>query len=440
MAAAAGVAVAASGACLAAAGPARRAALGRFSWRVLSAVSAAAGRAVAAARRAVAAARAVPREAFAWDGQHVTTCSELSSCTPLIACSVGRRNGRGAHYAAIQGGSPTAVRCAGHNSSGQLGTGGYAPRARLSATHPELIEIAAVACGEDFTVALESGGALRSWGDYALGRRGVGNCAHVVGGLPSVAVLGVGSSFVIVVTRSDEAYGWGQNWHGQLALGQNNSTALPQRIASLRQRGLRRLACTAVSVVAEAAAELLWWGWDGDQKQLLPATLHGAGGICFPLRGVGLSGHDVTVADATGRAWCGSISHRDRGPFRVIELEGERAVAVAACSGVCVVLTDEDRLYDIYAAGRGRALCRQINRFYPQLPRGLVPYGGAGSDHIVLVPDHCGGKERLRVFARVAARRGVPADPLRSSLTPFMVSAMFLGGPPNDPFGAASSP
>eukprot|EP01062_Namystynia_karyoxenos_P077884 TRINITY_DN7936_c0_g1_i3.p1 TRINITY_DN7936_c0_g1~~TRINITY_DN7936_c0_g1_i3.p1 ORF type:complete len:437 (+),score=101.10 TRINITY_DN7936_c0_g1_i3:80-1312(+) len=402
-----------------------------------AAAAAALGGALAAVGGAVvAAAGAVQLAAFTWDGNSIAECAELASRRPLRACSVGRESSLDHHYATVSG-PGGAVRCAGANSEGQLGSRDAAGRGPLGPTDPPLAAIS-VGCGENFTIALHSDGAMSSWGTDIFGAvgRGGDSSPAVIDGVPPVAVLGVGWNFVIAVTHSGHAYGWGAQHHGQLALGHAARPSFsPQRLPALCGRGLRRLACAYASVVAETAAGLLWWGWDLEQSQLLPAELSCAAAR-FPLRGLAHFGFAVVAADGAGAVWGGSIRHGGRAPLRRIGLAGERAVAAAAAQYLAVVLSEEGRLYDVEPGyDCHQDFCREIRSRHPQLPLGLVPHGGASSQHVVLVPDHCSGKARLRLFARIAARLELPADPLRASLTMYVVDRVYVHGNDADPFG-----
>eukprot|EP01062_Namystynia_karyoxenos_P028718 TRINITY_DN21716_c0_g4_i1.p1 TRINITY_DN21716_c0_g4~~TRINITY_DN21716_c0_g4_i1.p1 ORF type:complete len:433 (+),score=76.60 TRINITY_DN21716_c0_g4_i1:86-1300(+) len=396
-----------------------------------AAVAAAVGGALAAAGGAVVAAvGAVQLTAFTWDGNFIRECPELASSGPLLACSAGYD-----HYATVSGSRGGAVRCAGDNGVGQLGTRDMSWRRRaLGATDPPLTAIS-VGCGFGFTFALHGDGAVSSWGrnytGQSLGRGGDSRPA-IITGIPPVALLGVGTDFAIAVTHNDDVYGWGRCGFPATM---REVVPYPERIPVLCGRGLRRLACASGIVVAEAAAGLFrWCGLRGE----LSAKLACSADMCFPLRGLAHfhysafmdSAFMVVAADGAGAVWVHALNHT---PLHRV-LAKVRAVAAAAAERTAVVLSEEGQLYDV-RPGRGRIpdLCRAISS--PQLPLGLVPHGGAASRHVVLVPDHCGGKARLRIFARIAVRLGLPADPLCARLTLYAVNGVYVHGGPADPFG-----
>eukprot|EP01062_Namystynia_karyoxenos_P028717 TRINITY_DN21716_c0_g2_i1.p2 TRINITY_DN21716_c0_g2~~TRINITY_DN21716_c0_g2_i1.p2 ORF type:complete len:425 (+),score=83.48 TRINITY_DN21716_c0_g2_i1:86-1276(+) len=388
-----------------------------------AAVAAAVGGALAAAGGAVvAAAVAVQFTAFTWSGKRIRKCPELASSGPLLrASSAGTY-----YYATVSGCRGGEVRCAGDDIFGQCA---------LGAADPPLTAAVSVGCGAEHTVALHGDGAVSSWGDGELGRDGDSRPA-VITGIPPVAFLGVGKEFTIVVTHSGDVYGWGWAICGQLALDPTPAhVKYPERIPELCGRGLRRLACASNAVVAEAAAGLLRWGGAGGWRLELPTALTCSADMRFPLRGLAhsLSGLFVVVAaDRAGAVW---FTEDKRGPLYRI-LAKTRAVAAAAARDIAVVLSEEGRLYDVrphpYANG---ATCREISSVHPQLPLGLLPHGGADSSRVVLLPDHCSGKARLRLFARIAVRLRLPADPLCARLTLYAVNGVYVHGGPEDPFG-----
>eukprot|EP01062_Namystynia_karyoxenos_P044967 TRINITY_DN3328_c3_g1_i1.p1 TRINITY_DN3328_c3_g1~~TRINITY_DN3328_c3_g1_i1.p1 ORF type:complete len:406 (+),score=50.28 TRINITY_DN3328_c3_g1_i1:82-1299(+) len=398
------------------------------------AAAAAAGIAVAAAAAGAATAAGAARFlAFTWDGVRIEARPELATSCPLRACSVGRDEYWCSFYAAVTGDSDEHLHVAGWC---QLGAEQDRAQRVLASMEPPLSGISSVGCGLAFAVALHRCGALSSWGcpeAMALGRGGPASRPAVVAGVPPVALLGVGTCFAIALTRDDKAYAWGKNSSAQLCLGRAGGfEPVPRRAERLCGLGLRRIACGGSCAVAETVGELVWWGTVAREEQFRPKRVPWEGPVSLPLRGlvlIELVECTAVAVDADGAVWCCRLrSGMRRAPL------GRRALCIAAGHYAAVALTEHGLLYDIRLVGN-EASCRCINLLHPELPLGLVPHGGAGSFEVALIHDHCCGKERLRLFARIAARVGVPSDWVRVTLTPLMVGAVHLTGTAADPFG-----
>eukprot|EP01062_Namystynia_karyoxenos_P013178 TRINITY_DN14748_c0_g1_i4.p1 TRINITY_DN14748_c0_g1~~TRINITY_DN14748_c0_g1_i4.p1 ORF type:complete len:323 (+),score=55.60 TRINITY_DN14748_c0_g1_i4:71-970(+) len=114
-------------------------------------------------------------------------------------------------------------------------------------------------------------------------------------------------------------------------------------------------------------------------------------------------------------------------PVRIAALSGRRLRIRRTC---IVALTEAGELWDV----SDPAACRSISARLP--PRqGLVPCGGVVARRVVLVPDHCGGRRRLTLFARLSIRLEIPGDPVREVLAPLVVHGDYITGPSSDPFG-----
>eukprot|EP01062_Namystynia_karyoxenos_P022212 TRINITY_DN18494_c0_g2_i1.p1 TRINITY_DN18494_c0_g2~~TRINITY_DN18494_c0_g2_i1.p1 ORF type:complete len:470 (+),score=68.18 TRINITY_DN18494_c0_g2_i1:85-1410(+) len=318
---------------------------------------------------------------------------------------------------------------------------------------------AAVRAGNHYFLALSRKGSVCSWGrggdeevDWVLGRRDCGGVPCEVKGLPEddpVIMVETGFLFAIAVTRSRAVYGWGSNRGGVLALdGRPAEVPTPQRSAELSRRGLRRIACGRAFAVGEAGQELVYWGVCGPDFGPLARKPHWgpvplrprAGAVAFPLRSLAAGTlRTVAAADAAGQLWCAWDVEHCISPAGLPA--AERVVRVACCcvgdwlTSLAVALTAEGRLWDC----RESVPCRSIDATHGR-PLGLLPRGGYMAFRIFLIPDCCGGKGRLRLFARIAMRLRVPSDPLLAVLTVLMVHGDFFTGPLDDPFGCPAAP
>eukprot|EP01062_Namystynia_karyoxenos_P050531 TRINITY_DN39342_c0_g1_i1.p1 TRINITY_DN39342_c0_g1~~TRINITY_DN39342_c0_g1_i1.p1 ORF type:complete len:469 (+),score=89.29 TRINITY_DN39342_c0_g1_i1:82-1407(+) len=365
----------------------------------------------------------------------VRRASELDAAGPIKSCSVG-----GDHVAlvAVRGGG---LLCRGGNSDGQLGVGDEAPREGLCVTAPPR-RASAVGAAQGVTVALRDDGRVFSCGDEGLIGRG-GDCTvpAEVGGLPPVALLATAADCAVVISTGDDAFVWGTRqslyswWPG------DPEQPRPMRLAAFSGLGIRRLALGPETVAETKQGELLLW--EGGVRCLIREFAHPSTGgaeqqparlkpphMRFPLRSLVIDGWgQVYAADGAGTVWsfpCASDNSavNRRLPRRAVQLAGMRNDLVA--------LTEEGGLWtgtDHYNSWRPIRVARSDR------PLGLLPYGGPQATQVVLAPDYSGGLERLRVFARIAVRVGVPCDPLREVLVPFVVHEVYLTGPSTDPFG-----
>eukprot|EP01062_Namystynia_karyoxenos_P048400 TRINITY_DN3681_c1_g1_i1.p1 TRINITY_DN3681_c1_g1~~TRINITY_DN3681_c1_g1_i1.p1 ORF type:complete len:529 (+),score=55.11 TRINITY_DN3681_c1_g1_i1:77-1588(+) len=406
------------------------------------------GSTCATARRGAARRGGCALTAYSYDGMHCSASDAFPQ--PATSCCRGAR-----HQASVSANG--LVFCKGENYGGVLGVGDRMPRKGFVRVRLPWLA-AAVSCGDSFSVALRRGGtAVCSWGEEGvmLGRSGASKLPAEVQGLPPgdpVALLEAGPRSVIAVTQSGDAYGWGSNMSGELALPlTTRQGGVPLRIAALSGRGLRRLTCGGsgrngsirFAVAETGAGELLGWGVLPVQAAVSaarqvpqpPRQLHPrAGRIIFPLRTVAAGcAAAVAVADGAGQLWClweGQDNLASVG-LPTMERVVRAAVGEAICLGAnafIVALTAGGCLWECRAA----AFCRSITAAHPDL-LGLLPCKTrAGS--VPLIADVCGGIARLRLLARIAVRLRLPCDPVHAILTGFVVHQDFMTGPADAPF------
>eukprot|EP01062_Namystynia_karyoxenos_P013176 TRINITY_DN14748_c0_g1_i2.p1 TRINITY_DN14748_c0_g1~~TRINITY_DN14748_c0_g1_i2.p1 ORF type:complete len:446 (+),score=69.43 TRINITY_DN14748_c0_g1_i2:77-1339(+) len=406
--------------------------------------------------RGTAAEDAARPRAWSWNGARLYALPVLTACPGVRSCSVGW------DHTAVVCGRQRAVRSHGANASGQLGAGDTKAHKTYIPTDPPLHWAASVQCGMKHTVLLRPNGEVCSWGHSSvLGRDGDPPAPAKVLGLPPVAAVFPGLGCTIVLTRDDGAYAFGDN---ALSLPPDTDPGGPVRIAALSGRRLRRIAFAPLLGVAEAGQQLLWWAFGNQTARTLnvqlPAPLRCGDEVAFPLRSLAAgiepasaSAPDpklvhAVAADAQGALWfcTADVASRACSPPRRAALGAERVVKVVAAGGTsffvtasrtlrirrtCIVaLTEAGELWDV----SDPAACRSISARLP--PRqGLVPCGGVVARRVVLVPDHCGGRRRLTLFARLSIRLEIPGDPVREVLAPLVVHGDYITGPSSDPFG-----
>eukprot|EP01062_Namystynia_karyoxenos_P013777 TRINITY_DN14952_c0_g1_i1.p1 TRINITY_DN14952_c0_g1~~TRINITY_DN14952_c0_g1_i1.p1 ORF type:complete len:445 (+),score=80.18 TRINITY_DN14952_c0_g1_i1:91-1425(+) len=332
---------------------------------------------------------------------------------------------------------------AGNNEWGALGTGDCNPRDGLAATRLPW-PAAAVSVGRGFSVAVRQGGAaVFWWGDDVCGGHNPVALPAALQGLPvgdPVTLLDAGGNGVVAVTASGVALFWGRyySWFRDVHV---HDVAAP--IAAFTGRRLRDLACGEQFVTAETAdGVLLCREWGRPDARQVPQPQPPNEAPAFPLRCLVANFSRIAYADAVGRVWQQHVPFVAgvSSPRRALLPEAQRAVRLAAAEGEgdyyrvedphVLALTERGELWDCPELGP----CRSISAAQPELPRGLLPYGGPAARRILLVQDSSGGKARLVLFARIAMRIGVPSDPVRELLPPFVVHEAYITGPASDPF------
>eukprot|EP01062_Namystynia_karyoxenos_P014140 TRINITY_DN15096_c0_g1_i3.p1 TRINITY_DN15096_c0_g1~~TRINITY_DN15096_c0_g1_i3.p1 ORF type:complete len:467 (+),score=86.06 TRINITY_DN15096_c0_g1_i3:65-1465(+) len=258
-----------------------------------------------------------------------------------------------------------------------------------------------------------------------------------VAGLPPgdpVVAVEAGDGVAFARTASGAVYGWGGEF-AEAGLAPTRTTAIP--VAS-RHR-VRRIVGSPYCLLAETEHDQLayldCYHSDFDRApELVPVRLRRR--VAFPLRHAAAGCPALILADALGAVFRIYYLGSPRKPKRVRLPEGQRAVRVAggrsgAMFGpaLLVALTESGELWDCH-----RSRARSISAAHPGLPLGLQPCGGFEAERILLLPDRCCGKARLRLCARIAVRLGLPCDPLREVLPRYAVASCYIVGPPHDPF------
>eukprot|EP01062_Namystynia_karyoxenos_P082369 TRINITY_DN9265_c3_g1_i1.p2 TRINITY_DN9265_c3_g1~~TRINITY_DN9265_c3_g1_i1.p2 ORF type:complete len:482 (+),score=95.03 TRINITY_DN9265_c3_g1_i1:89-1447(+) len=313
---------------------------------------------------------------------------------------------------------------------------------------------AAVSCGGDHRAAAvrRGGGAVCEWdmkdADFSEGGAALGVPADkvlAVAGLPpgdAVAAAEVGEYGAVARTANGAMYGWDPGFV------ENGLAATSTTAIQIAPRRVRSIAVACVGVLAETEDWTLTffpnynrYSPDSDPRLCYHQRFDPV--VALPLRHMAASHHLFILADAHG-AVCtttrGSpVGGRLLEPVRVHLPEGRRAVRVAgAIAGgilAVVALTECGELRDCTGRWYGRGVRARSISAARGLSLGLQPCGGSRADRILLLPDTCCGKSRLRLVARIAVRLGLPCDPLREALTPYAVARCYIGGPAHDPFG-----
>lgn len=166
----------------------------------------------------------------------------------------------------------------GHDTSGELGTGGALPGTDASTPQPvsglgasSTNPVIAIAAGDSFSVALKKDGSVWSWGNNASGQLGNGTVGtdsstpHQVNTLgPSttnpVIAISAGSAFVVALKKNGTVVAWGNNNSGEL--GNNTTTSSLNPVTAIAAgSGVVSIATGAAHVLAlRATGTVLAWG------------------------------------------------------------------------------------------------------------------------------------------------------------------------------------
>jgi alpha-tubulin suppressor-like RCC1 family protein len=137
----------------------------------------------------------------------------------------------------------------------------------------------AVACGDDFTIALTDNGDVWSWGEGEDGQLGLGTTGHQnkpawVGGRDvfkePVVLLAAGSTHAACVTSKGVLYTWGNGKHGELGDGFQEIRLNPQQINLATHGGepAVMVSCGASHTVVLTEAGCVWTCGDGRYGKL----------------------------------------------------------------------------------------------------------------------------------------------------------------------------
>ena len=154
----------------------------------------------------------------------------------------------------------------GDNARGQLGDGTVTPR---STPVPVPVSgILALAAGAEHSLALHSDGTLIAWGRdegaFGAGSSTPGSLTPVPAamGLTQVAEVAAGDGFSLAVDRDGAVWAWGRNASGELGNGSNTPVAVPS--AALGLAGVTQVAAGqgfALALRSDGAGRSDSWSW-----------------------------------------------------------------------------------------------------------------------------------------------------------------------------------
>jgi alpha-tubulin suppressor-like RCC1 family protein len=159
----------------------------------------------------------------------------------------------------------------GLNSHGQLGDGTVAERhTPVQVGTPPLHNVAAIAGGENWSLALKSDGTLWAWGENAIGQLGDGTTIErltpVQVGMPPlshVTAIAAGQGHNLALKDDGTVWAWGLNLVGQLGDGTTIERLTPVQVGVPPLSGVTAVAGGNNHSLALKSDGTVWtWGWN----------------------------------------------------------------------------------------------------------------------------------------------------------------------------------
>lgn len=169
----------------------------------------------------------------------------------------------------------------GNNSAGKLGNGSDIGESTIPVKVTGLGNVAAIAAGGEYSLALLKDGSLRAWGNNSYGQLGIGtntyseNIPVTVAGLSNVTAVSGGSFHSLALLKDGSLRAWGQNSRGQLGNGTNAGSNVPIAVSlsnafAIAAGGYHSLAVAGGQQYAQTPSEL-----PDDLSGRLPVALMG---------------------------------------------------------------------------------------------------------------------------------------------------------------------
>ena len=157
------------------------------------------------------------------------------------------------------------VACWGSNEDAQLGLGYSGGRVNSPTAVPGLTNVVALEAGSSHTCALRANGMVACWGNNFYGQLGLGDMTNrsspTLLGLTSVEALAAQAGHTCAITSSGTVLCWGHNYAGQLGLGDTTNRTYPRTLT-----GLDSAAELAAGVKHTCALKtngtVYCWGWN----------------------------------------------------------------------------------------------------------------------------------------------------------------------------------
>ncbi len=193
--------------------------------------------------------------------------SRMSSYSPLPGWSV--VDAGNLHTLAIR--TDGSLYAWGDNQSGQLGLGKNITERNTPARIGSDNDWVTVTAGNDYSLGIRTDGSLWSWGDNFSGQLGLGDHTYRttpvrVGSFTDWVMVSAGYDHSLGIRANGWLYAWGNNYHGALGLGDSIDRVKPERIGSA-DNWIAVSAGIYASLAIQADGTLWAWG-SNDSGQL----------------------------------------------------------------------------------------------------------------------------------------------------------------------------
>jgi alpha-tubulin suppressor-like RCC1 family protein len=246
-------------------------------------------------------------------GQH-STAGRMSPGTPWARIAAG-----GDHTCGIR--TDGTLWCWGDNASGELGLGNHTGQDRpRQVTTPAAGGWASITAGTFYTCATRTGGTLWCWGDNDSGALGLGPGGGAGQDLPRQVTTPARGGWAYVTAGGEDTCGirtdatlwcWGNNWEGQLGIGNELSQGRPRQVTTPTTSGWASVTTAGDHTCATRTGGTLWcWGSNSNGQLGLgdhsghdrprQVTIPTTGGWASVTAG----GQDTCAIRTGGTLWC----------------------------------------------------------------------------------------------------------------------------------------